>query len=53
MAIKVTRNLGLLLLSIWLILTGLVSLIGLGFGGLGTLMGLLALAAGVALLVGR
>jgi hypothetical protein len=53
MAIKVTRNLGLLLLSIWLILTGLVSVIGLSFGGLGMLMGLLALAAGVALLVGR
>jgi hypothetical protein len=53
MAIKLTRSLGLLLLGIWLTLTGLVSLIGLGFGGLGTLMGLLALAAGVALLFGR
>jgi hypothetical protein len=53
MAIKVTRNLGLLLLSTWLILTGLVPLIGLSFGGLGTLMGLLALGAGAALLFGR
>jgi hypothetical protein len=53
MAIKLTRNLGILLLGIWLTLTGLESLIGLSFGGLGTLMGLLALAAGAALLVGR
>jgi hypothetical protein len=53
MAIKVTRNLGLLLLGLWLSLTGLIPLIGLSFGGLGTLMGLLALGAGVALLFGR
>jgi hypothetical protein len=53
MAIKLTRNLGLLLLGIWLVLSGLIPLIGLGFGGLGTLMGLLALGAGVALLLGR
>jgi hypothetical protein len=53
MAIKVTRNLGLLLLGLWLSLTGLVPLIGLSFGGLRTLMGLLALGAGVALLFGR
>ncbi len=53
MALKVTRNLGLLLVGIWFILTGLISLLGLAFAGLGTLMGLLALAAGVALLVGR
>jgi hypothetical protein len=53
MAIKVNRNLGLLLLGLWLSLTGLIPLIGLSFGGLGTLMGLLALGAGVALLAGR
>lgn len=53
MAIKTTRNLGLLLLGVWLILTGLISLLGLHFAGLGALMGLLALAAGVALIVGR
>jgi hypothetical protein len=53
MAMKVTRNLGLLLLSGWLILTGLVPLIGLSFGGLRTLMGLLAVGAGAALLFGR
>jgi hypothetical protein len=53
MAIKVTRSLGLLLLGTWLSLTGLIPLVGLSFGGLRTLMGLLALGAGVALLLGR
>jgi hypothetical protein len=50
---KVTRNLGMLLLGVWLILTGLSSLLGLSFSGLGALMGLLALAAGVAIVAGR
>jgi hypothetical protein len=53
MGIKLTRNLGMLLMGTWLILTGLVPLIGLSFGGLRTLMGLLALGAGAALLLGR
>lgn len=50
---KITRNLGMLLLSIWLIVSGLVPLLGLSFSGLGTLMSLLALAAGVLILLGR
>lgn len=52
-SMKVTRNLGMLLLGVWLILTGLSSLLGLSFSGLGALMGLLALAAGVAIVAGR
>jgi hypothetical protein len=39
---KVTKNLGMLLLGVWLILTGL-----------GTLMGILAIAAGALILVGK
>ena len=50
---KLTRNLGMLLLGIWLLLTGLIPLLSLSFSGLGTLMALLALAAGAALLAGR
>ncbi len=50
---KVTRNLGMLLLGIWLIITGLVPLLNLGFSGLGTLMAILAIAAGGFILVGR
>jgi hypothetical protein len=50
---KINRNLGMLLLAIWLILEGLVSLLGLSFAGIGLLLGILALAAGVAILLGR
>ena len=50
---KMTRNLGMLLLGIWLVLTGLIPLLSLSFSGLGTLMAILALAAGVAILIGR
>ena len=53
MAIRLTRNLGMLLLAIWLILTGLMPLLNLGFSGAGTIMAILAIAAGVLLLIGR
>lgn len=53
MAIRLTRNLGMLLLAIWLILTGLMPLLNLSFSGAGTLMAILAIAAGVLLLIGR
>ena len=47
------QNLGMLLLAIWLILTGLIVLLGLSFQGLPLIMGILALAAGVLILLGR
>lgn len=47
------RGFGMLLLSAWLILTGLIQLIGLSFNGLGLLMAVLAIAAGALLLLGR
>ena len=50
---KLTRNMGLLLLAIWLVLTGLIPLLNLSFSGLGTVMAILAIAAGVLLAVGR
>jgi hypothetical protein len=53
MAIRVTRNLGMLLLAIWLILTGLMPLLNLSFQGVGTIMAILAIASGVLLLIGR
>jgi len=52
-SVKVTRNLGMLLLGVWLILTGLIPLLSLSFSGLGTLMAVLAIAAGALILVGR
>ena len=52
-AMKLNRNLGTLLLGTWLILTGLIPLLSLSFAGLGTLMAVLAIAAGVLLVLGR
>jgi hypothetical protein len=50
---KVTRNIGMLLLAIWLILTGLIPLLNFSFSGLGTVMAILAIAAGIFIIVGR
>lgn len=44
-------NIGFLLLAIWLILTGLSAFMSLG--GLGVIMAILALAAGIFILLGR
>jgi hypothetical protein len=52
MKINFTRNIGMLLLSIWLILTGLAAFVP-ALGGLGMLMPILAIAAGVFILLGR
>lgn len=53
MAISITKNIGMLLLAIWLILTGVIPLLSLGFAGLGTIMAILAIVAGVFILLGR
>jgi hypothetical protein len=50
---KATKSLGMLLLGVWLIIGGLVPLLNLSFSGLGTLMSILALAAGALIIVGR
>ena len=44
-------NIGFLLLAIWLILTGLSSFVSMG--GLGVILALLAIAAGVFILMSR
>lgn len=49
---KITKNVGFLLLAIWLILTGLMSFVP-SIAGLGLVMAILAIAAGVAILLGR
>jgi hypothetical protein len=41
------------LLSVWLILTGLIEILHLSFTGLGIIMAVLALAAGILLLLRR
>ncbi len=50
---KLSQNLGMLLLAIWLIVTGLVALLGLSFSGLPIIMAILAIAAGVLILLGK
>jgi uncharacterized membrane protein HdeD (DUF308 family) len=50
---RFTKNIGMLLLSIWLILYGLIALFSFSFKGLDVVMGILAIAAGILLLIGR
>jgi hypothetical protein len=50
---RMTRNIGMLLLAVWLVLTGLIPLLNFSFSGLGTVMAILAIAAGVLIVVGR
>ena len=47
---KITKNLGLILLAVWLILNTLVSLFGLSFNGLDIVLAILAISAGVAII---
>ena len=49
----INRNIGFLLLAIWLILYGLIALLSLSFAGLGVIMAILAIAAGVFILLNR
>jgi hypothetical protein len=51
-AMKITKNIGMLLLAIWLIISGLASLVP-AFAGLGVILAILAIAAGVFILLGR
>jgi hypothetical protein len=50
---KLTKNLGMLLLGIWLVVTGLVQVFGISMPAMGTLLPLLAVVAGVFILLGR
>jgi hypothetical protein len=50
---NVTKNIGMLLLAVWLILTGLLPLLNVGFSGMGTVMAVLAIAAGILIVIGR
>lgn len=45
------RNIGFVLLAIWLLLTGLSAFVSLG--GLGVILALLAIGAGIFILIGR
>jgi hypothetical protein len=47
------RHIGMVLLGVWLILSGLISIINLHFNGLPLLMGILALVAGILIVLKR
>ena len=51
MAIRVTRSVGMLLLGIWLLLTGIGGLAALPIPGI--VMAVLALIAGILILIGQ
>ena len=50
---KITKKIGMILLAIFLIMTGLIPLLELSFRGLGTVMAILAIVAGGFILVDR
>lgn len=48
---KLTKNLGMLVLAIWLILTGLIAFVPIS--GLSPVLAILAIVAGILILLGR
>lgn len=50
---KFAKTIGMLLLALWLVMTGLIPLLHLSFSGMGTAMAVLAVAAGVLIAIGR
>jgi hypothetical protein len=49
----ILRNIGLKLLGIWLIFTGILPFLNLHIPALGTVLAILALFAGILILIGR
>lgn len=50
---KITKSIGMLVLGIWLILSGLLQLVDIAIPAVDTIMALLALAAGVLIILGK
>ncbi|HEY5585916.1 MAG TPA: hypothetical protein VIK78_15675 [Ruminiclostridium sp.] len=50
---KLTQKLGMLLLGIWLIMTGLLQVVSIPIPAIGTILAILAIAAGALILRGR
>ena len=50
---RLPKNLGMVLLGIWLIVTGLLQFVSIPIPALATIMAALAVAAGVLILLGR
>jgi len=50
---RLPKNLGMILLGLWLIMTGLIPLLHFNFQGLPVVMAIFAVVAGVMILFGR
>lgn len=50
---RTPRNAGMMLLGIWLILTGILTLLKFSFPYVGMLLAVIALLAGILILIGR
>ena len=50
---KVPRNLGMTLLAVWLILSGILPFLNIHFASMGLVLAVLAVVAGVLILMGR
>lgn len=50
---KLSKKMGMLLLGVWLILTGLMAVFSIQIPYIGTILGVLALAAGALILLGK
>lgn len=48
-----TKNLGMLLLGIWLVVTGLLPFVNISFANMDSILAALAVAAGALILLGR
>ena len=50
---NITKNIGMILLAIYLIVSGLIGLFGISLGPLSVIIPILALAAGILILIGK
>jgi hypothetical protein len=50
---SITKNIGMILLAIYLIVAGLIGLFGVNLGQLSVIIPILALAAGIFILIGK
>jgi len=50
---RIPPNLGLKLMATWLIISGIIPLVNLQFAGLGVIMSILAVVAGVLIIIER
>ncbi len=50
---RLTKSIGMLLLGIWLILTGLAGVVAIPIPALGVILAIMAIAAGALILLGK